>query len=207
MADKPITRKELYMAKSGGQDVKVPEPITREEYFLAKIAGEDVKVPEPITRAERFLAAIIENGGGGGGGLEYETGSWKPAEDVARGNIAFKDTHTGPPSFIVLKDETGVDDYTTSTNWSFVWIDYTNVPISWSSTAVRYGYAHYLYRTSSTSLSSSGTGANIPYSNTLDTTVNYYRYWVTESGFKPFSNSDSRYWRAGRTYNWIAVWL
>lgn len=46
MADKPITRKELFLAKAGGQDVKTPEPITREE---------------------RFLAAIAEGGGSGGG--------------------------------------------------------------------------------------------------------------------------------------------
>lgn len=48
MADKPITRKELFMAKAGGQDVKTPEPITREE---------------------RFLDAIAKNGGGSGSGL------------------------------------------------------------------------------------------------------------------------------------------
>lgn len=35
----PITRKEKFMAKAGGQNVKTPEPITREEYFLSKIQG------------------------------------------------------------------------------------------------------------------------------------------------------------------------
>lgn len=35
----PITRKEKFMAKAGGQNVKTPEPITREEKFLAQIRG------------------------------------------------------------------------------------------------------------------------------------------------------------------------
>ena len=43
---KPITRKEMLMAKAAGQSVPDIEPITREEYFLSQIA----------------------NGGGGGGG-------------------------------------------------------------------------------------------------------------------------------------------
>lgn len=34
----PITRKETFLAKAGGQDVTTPTPITREEYFLDQIA-------------------------------------------------------------------------------------------------------------------------------------------------------------------------
>ena len=33
---KPITRKEMFLAKAAGQDVTTPEPITREEHFLSK---------------------------------------------------------------------------------------------------------------------------------------------------------------------------
>lgn len=36
----PITRKEKFLAKAGGQEVSLPEPITREEMFLAAIGGE-----------------------------------------------------------------------------------------------------------------------------------------------------------------------
>ena len=43
----PITRKEKFLAKAGGQDVGDLEPVTREEYFISKIKG----------------------GGGGGGAL------------------------------------------------------------------------------------------------------------------------------------------
>ena len=43
-------------------------PITRKEHFLAKAGGQSVETPTPITREETFLQAIIDNGGGGGGG-------------------------------------------------------------------------------------------------------------------------------------------
>lgn len=34
----PITRKEMYLARAGGQDVALPVPVTREEMYLHKIA-------------------------------------------------------------------------------------------------------------------------------------------------------------------------
>ena len=43
-------------------------PITRKETFLAKAGGQNVATPTPITREETFLQAIIDNGSGGGGG-------------------------------------------------------------------------------------------------------------------------------------------
>jgi len=43
-------------------------PITRKEIFLAKAGGQNVVTPTPITREETFLQAIIDNGSGGGGG-------------------------------------------------------------------------------------------------------------------------------------------
>lgn len=50
---KPITRKEMLMAKAAGQSVPDIEPITREEYFLSQISGGG-------------------GGGGGGGSKVYE---------------------------------------------------------------------------------------------------------------------------------------
>lgn len=35
----PITRKEMFLAKAAGQNIKTPEPITREEMFLSNISG------------------------------------------------------------------------------------------------------------------------------------------------------------------------
>ena len=43
------------------------EPVTRKEMFLAKAGGQSVATPEPITREEIFLQRIAENGGSGGG--------------------------------------------------------------------------------------------------------------------------------------------
>lgn len=40
-------------------------PITRREVFLAAAGGQQVETPEPITREEKFLKAIAENAGGG----------------------------------------------------------------------------------------------------------------------------------------------
>lgn len=54
-----ITRKEKIMS---GENLT---PITRKELFLAKAAGQDVKVPTPITREEWFLSRIGQGGGGG----------------------------------------------------------------------------------------------------------------------------------------------
>ena len=60
LPEKPITRKEAYLAKIAGQDVPVPEwPLTREESYLAKIAGQKVSIPDkPITRVESYFAKI-----------------------------------------------------------------------------------------------------------------------------------------------------
>jgi hypothetical protein len=68
--EKPITRKETYLAGIAGQNTVLPEkPLTREESYLAAIAGQDVVVPnKPITREEAYLDAILQGGGGGGGG-------------------------------------------------------------------------------------------------------------------------------------------
>lgn len=42
-------------------------PKTRKEIFLAAAGGQDVTTPTPITREEVFLDAIAKSGGGGGG--------------------------------------------------------------------------------------------------------------------------------------------
>ena len=41
-------------------------PITRKEMFLAAAGGQNVETPTPITREEVFLDAIAKGGGGGG---------------------------------------------------------------------------------------------------------------------------------------------
>lgn len=46
MAIEPITRKEQFLAKAGGQQVRDLEPITREEMFLQKIAEHSSVQPD-----------------------------------------------------------------------------------------------------------------------------------------------------------------
>lgn len=45
------------------------DPITRKETFLAKAGGQDVTTPTPVTREEYFLNEIAKGGGGSGGGV------------------------------------------------------------------------------------------------------------------------------------------
>ena len=63
----PITRKETFLAKAGGQDVTTPTPVTREEYFLNEIAnggggGERTVVPvtfEWDVQGKHYLPANV----------------------------------------------------------------------------------------------------------------------------------------------------
>lgn len=50
------------------------KPITRKEMLMAKAAGQTVPDLEPITREEYFLNQIAESGGGGGGLPTIEEG-------------------------------------------------------------------------------------------------------------------------------------
>ena len=144
------------------------------------------------------------------GGLEYETGTYAPESDIAKPFISFSKSHDYPPCQILFYDATNTIDIVTSSNWLFQWIDFSqisNTTISYSETSVRYAIAFLVYRGSqTTSLTSVGSFVTYPYSDTGDSANTYYRFWVTASGFYPYTNSTSRYWRSGRTYKWIAVW-
>lgn len=146
-----------------------------------------------------------------GGGLSYETGTWTPSEDVARGSITFGGTHTKAPFFVGLVDSGSSADTTTNTNWSWNFFDFYQLDASsvyYSSSARRYGSVHYTYRASSTtSLSNATLLLTYSSNNTGSSSTAYAKYWVTNTGFRPYSNSTSRYWRSGRTYRWIAIWL
>lgn len=141
----------------------------------------------------------------GGGGLEYEEGTFSPAEDIARPTISFTNTHSSPPMFVIMSDATGTDDTTTPTNLAFAYTsfyDFTGygVPSNVSANR-RYGIVDYVYRTA-TNPSQAVTGVT-----DLTGSGSYAaEYWVSTTGFYPSTASDTRYWRANRTYKWIAVW-
>lgn len=152
----------------------------------------------------------LGTGSGGGGGLEYESGTWTPSEDIAIPTISFTNTHTTTPIYYMFADATGTYDTTTNTNHLCVFYDYYGCfgsGIMVDSSTQRYAQSCAMYRgNSSTSFSSTTSNVTNPPSDPSTSTSAYYGYWVTNSSIKPSSNSSTRYWRAGRTYKWIAVW-
>lgn len=145
------------------------------------------------------------NSGGGGGGLEYESGTWSPSSNIARGDISFSKTHTSIPIMILLADTVG--DYSTATYTNFMfgflnWYTAFGKSIPCTSSAVRYASVVYVYRGSGSSTSNS----HLQLSALTNGTTSSIDYYVSTSGFKPYTGSTNRYWRSDRTYKWIAVW-
>jgi len=155
------------------------------------------------------LAQIIVSVSGGSG-LTYETGTWTPTSDIARGEISFANTHSEAPILIALSDATGTANAVTNSNMSFVFFDpykAFGAGFPYNSTGLRYVFNFYGYRGTSTgSISCSGFMCSKNSGNTGSSDTSYPRYWASPTKFYPYSNSDSRYWRSGRTYKWYAVW-
>lgn len=176
---------------------------------LTAIGNKGVTVPQGANSDD--LATLIAAITGGSGGLEYETGTYEPSADTSGEKILFANTHSEAPAFIMMVDATGTADTTANTNMQFMWHDFyklygTGMP--WSASAYRYATAFYVYRASSTSALTQGAVNCIYTSDSMDTagSINYPRFWTDELGFTPNSASTSRYWRAGRTYKWYAIW-
>lgn len=135
---------------------------------------------------------------GGGGGLEYESGTYTPVADESDAVISFSNTHTTTPLFILLSDTTGTYDSTYNSNYNWEFYDWEKLgnPLYASSSSLQYAMKLYRYRASNDTVLGS--------SQSLFTSKPYIG--VSATGFTANSNSTSRYWRAGRTYKWIAVW-
>lgn len=144
------------------------------------------------------------------GGLTFETGTYEPSADTPGEKILFTNSHSEAPAFVMMVDATGTADTTSNTNMQFVWYDYYKlygVGMPWSSSAFRYATAFYIYRVSSaTALTQGATHCAYNSDNAGSGGINYPRFWCDELGFTPNSASTSHYWRAGRTYKWIAIW-
>lgn len=146
----------------------------------------------------------------GGGGLTFESGTYEPSADTSGEKILFANTHSEAPAFIMMVDATGTANTTTNTNMVFVFYDYyklygTGIP--WNSSTYRYATAFYVYRATNTgNLTQGATHCAYNSDNAGSGAINYPRFWTDELGFTPNSASTSRYWRAGRTYKWIAIW-
>ena len=175
---------------------------------LTAIGNKGVAVPQGANSDD--LATLIAAITGGSGGLEYETGTYEPSADTSGEKILFANTHSEAPAFIMMVDATGTANTTTNTNMTFIWFDYYKlyrIGLPWSSSAFRYATAFYIYRASSaTALTQGATHCAYNSDNAGSGAINYPRFWTDELGFTPNSASTSRYWRAGRTYKWIAIW-
>lgn len=180
--------------------------------LLASIikSGEVVKVGDSTD--DDCVTSVTGTYSGGGtptSGLVYETGTYTPSSNIAKPTISFANTHTTPPVFVAISDVSSASGITSSSNITWSIIDhYRLFGAGWpsSTTTTYYGLVTYNYRGSSnTSLSSTSILYNSD--DTGTSTNQHYRYWATASAFNPGSNSNSRYWRSGRTYKWIAVWI
>lgn len=155
------------------------------------------------------LAEVVVNvAGGGGSGLTYEQGTYTPTTDTARPQIKWTNTHTEGPILVAMSDTSSASGITSNSNILFVyWDPYkifgTGYP--YSTSATRYESAYYSYRTSN-GTSAGSTLIQYNSDNTSASSTSYARYWASPTDFHPYSNSTSRYWRANRTYKWIAVW-
>ena len=173
-------------------------------------AAADVASGKYFYTAAGVLTEGTASGGGGAGfGSDTESGTYTPTADIARPTISFTKTHTLPPAIVIMADETQSGN-STYTNIAFVFVDYyrlfgANIYVSGSAT--RAAMVYYNYR-ASTSTGTVGGYLNISTDsdNTSSQNGNYSRYWASTTGFNPYTDNTSRYWKAGRTYKWIAIW-
>lgn len=146
----------------------------------------------------------------GGGGLVYETGTWTPTEDVADYTITLNGTHTVAPWFYMIADASNTYSDVTKTNYCVMyknWEQSLGAYFYPSSTSLCYGETRLFYRGSNTTSITYGSSVfSHSYSDPSSASNLYPRYWATESSIRAYTSSSTRYWRAGRTYKWIAVW-
>ena len=137
-------------------------------------------------------------------GATYETGTWTPAEDVARGEISFANAHTDAPVLVAVVDTTGKSVAVDNSNYCWIMIDSEGMwskRMPYSSSSLRGAFYAYSYRATSTA--TGGGRTNVQASGSAEAATSYY---LTSSKMYPYSNSASRYWRSDRTYSWIAIW-
>lgn len=174
------------------------------------VEGSETKTENGTYDVTNLASLIVNVAGGGGSGLVYETGTYTPSSDIARPTIAFSNSHSEAPVLVLFSDMTGTAHSVTNSNYNFMFCDFYKLwghGIPHSSTAYRYAAAYYSYRGSSTtSISTSAVTCSRNSDSTSSSDTSYPRYWASPTGFYPYSNSTSRYWRADRTCKWIAVW-
>ena len=140
--------------------------------------------------------------------LAYEEGTFTPASDVARPTISFSNTHSAPPAYACIFDTSSAS---TQTADSISYVIYSDPYRMFGGGTFAYGGSDRYATVTAAFKTSTGGNAFVGFmdyssDDSGDSTKAYSRYWVTESTFRPWANSDSRYFRSGRTYKWMAVW-
>ena len=152
--------------------------------------------------------SLIVGTASGGGGLEYESGTWEPTGNTTSHIISFAGTHATAPFYYMIQDS-GNDYYSQqATAW---YVTYTNMH-QFSGAAIdvdngttyQYGFAYMRYRTSATVTAGTTKVITTPYTSQSDSAATNSRFWAKETGIRAYC--DDFYFRAGRTYKWIAVW-
>lgn len=199
-----VTENNTYTAPSGKAyspvNVNVPQTVIE-----ALNVTENGEYTAPSGKAYSPVNVSVS----GSGGLDYETGTWTPTADIARGEIAFTNTHDNPPCLIAIYDSSSPSTLGTNSNLTELFFDPFGLNgdgFPYSSTSVNYAIAQYTYTGSSVSTSGQRQTFTGKSSSTSDSSASSVRYWIKPDRFYPFTNSTSRYWRADRTYKWIAVW-
>lgn len=144
----------------------------------------------------------------GSNGLEYEEGIWTPEEDISRDWILFANTHEEAPFAYYIIDAEGYSDtqYSCQVVTYFNYHQIAGIPVYLSSSTCKYAIITYSFRTTSeTNLSSGYTQLDYPYTNQSENSSMYSRYWAKETGIRAYSNTTAAYWRADRSYKWIAI--
>ena len=94
MSNKPITRKEMFMAKASGQNVNTPKPITREEKFLERIAENGGKATSWKDLGEKTVMGDTLTWDGNTEGLEVATVNFKYDNSMSKMYRIFEATPT-----------------------------------------------------------------------------------------------------------------
>lgn len=141
-------------------------------------------------------------------GLEYEEGVYSPTSNIARPTIDFAKSHDEPPFLIVMSDISSASELSANSNILFCFFSpylfNTDNAYPYSTSSERPAVAYYTYYRSQGTTTSAIYVSNS--STTTTSSSSYIGYWTTNTHFRPYSNSTSRYWRSGRSYKWIAIW-
>lgn len=151
-----------------------------------------------VTQDQDGFIVLPPDGGGSPsvGGLVYETGTWTPSEDIAQPTINFTNSHDSKPLCVLISDVTGTSQSTNNSELYWAYIDYYT---AFGQQVIVGSNSFYARRQGSyraTTDSSSNSGSNETSASTT---------YVSSTCFKP-TNGAPYYWRANRTYKWIAVW-